>query len=101
AYLTEPVVADGLDGQNGNGTNGTNGWHQTNGLTHDTEPGFDFAARLAALTAMPEAAPTAKPEPAAPPAPEPAAPPAPEPAEAASEGAPVVDEPVVDELAAV
>ena len=62
AYLAEPIATEAIDGQNGNGSNG---WHQTNGLTHDTEPGFDFAARLAALTALPDAAPIAKPEPAA------------------------------------
>ena len=58
AYLAEPIATEAMDGQNGNGSNG---WHQTNGLTHDTEPGFDFAARLAALTALPDAAPIAKP----------------------------------------
>ena len=80
AYLAEPIATEAMDGQNGNGSNG---WHQTNGLTHDTEPGFDFAARLAALTALPDAAPIAKPEPAAPPEPEP------EPIEAVVEEAPV------------
>ena len=92
AYLAEPIATEAIDGQNGNGSNG---WHQTNGLTHDTEPGFDFAARLAALTALPDAAPIAKPEPAAPPEPEP------EPIEAAVEEAPVEVEPVVEEPVAV
>lgn len=82
AYLAEPIATDVVDGQNG-----ANGWH-TNGAEHDTEPGFDFAARLAALTALPT--------PAADPAPvvEPEAP-APAAIEAAVEPAPppMVDEP--------
>ena len=67
AYLAEPIATAAMDGQNGNGSNG---WHQTNGLTHvHTEPGFDFAARLAALTALPargDRSPKPEPEPSAP-----------------------------------
>ena len=86
-YLAEPIVAaEVVDGQNG-----SNGWHPTNGAMHDTEPGFDFAARLAALTALPSRGEPASVVQAEPPAPAPI-----EAAVQAAPPAPVVVEPLAE-----